>query len=284
MNYLINNKVVRSYEGKSSIIGQMVETELIKGSDGDKVLATMIYLYKSTNREGLVKFTLRDLVEDSGYVLRGGKGRTQETFKIILATLSAMDLFGESETDFYGVKPNDLITISADNLLSTGENGFKDFVIITDEEMDIIDTIDGVDTKNLLLQYATIKSRINIGTEAPSVCYPTKEQMAKDTGFSEKSIQTYIAALETANLIATVNAGTFTKTIDGKVKHLQSANTYATTSTLDYELELDKSVEQYVRMMTRDYQWNHNVGESSNVCYTEIVLPKVEADAPEFIF
>lgn len=242
MNYFIPNYVVRG----NSVIKNMFDDNLIKQSDVDKVLSVFIYLYTYTARNGNIRFTLVDLIEKCGFTSRAGKGESNEKFKSILHYLNVNNYFKPNQYDFSKIKPNQFVEVTPQYFNTDEEGKWKSFFVLTQDEINKINSVENVDNSKLILLYSCLKSMINPNTK---VCYPSAEDISNSVLLSEDVIYKYIDELVSVGLIYYDNAGVFYKnSVDGK-KYSPANNTYTLTETDSYKEYVDQSIEQYVSYM-----------------------------------
>lgn len=241
VNYLIPNYVLQS-----GMIKSMFDENVIKQSDADKVLSVFMYLYAYTTNNGNIRFNLVDLIEKCGFKSRTGIGESNEKFKGILHYLNVNGYFKPNEYDFSKIKPNQFIEVTPQYFDIDDEGGKKSFFVLEQSEIDKINSIQGIDSKKILLLYCSIKSMINPSTK---VCYPSVENIIDNILLSEDVIYKYTNELVNINLICYDNAGVFYKTVNGKRKYAPSNNTYILTATSGYAIYLQKSINSYASYM-----------------------------------
>lgn len=271
MSYLIPNYVVRKSE-EDTLINKMLIDYIISERDNDKVLLIFMYMHSNTTQSNNINFTLKDMICECGFKPRSGKGNINEVFKTILNYLNKKGYFGNNDIDFMNIKVNQFIKVN-NNYFDTNEEGNKiNYFILDDEEIEDIYNINNVDSKKLLLHYASLKSRIYNATSdtdtKAKVCYATVEDMSKDISLSKDTIDVYNKILVDNDLIYIDNAGKFRKINNGNRIYKQSANTYTLTSINNYKVEVDKSIDMYINYMKK---LNWNLCEDTTLTQNQLV-------------
>lgn len=258
MNYLIPNYVVLSSGNDITLINQMLIDKIISDNDCDKILLIFMYFWSNTTQSNTVNFTLEDMITNCRFVPRTNKNGINDKFKIILDYLNKNNYFQPNDYDFMSIKPKEFIKVGV-QYFSTDDKGNRiKYFMLSDEEIDEIYSIDGVDNKKLLLYYSSLKSRIynsfSVEDTKAQVCYPTVEEMARDILLSTDTIDIYNNILVENDLIYKDNAGKFTK-LDGSERiYKQSANTYTLTSIANYKEEVKSSISTYINFM-KSFGW-----------------------------
>lgn len=228
------------------------EKSLLQQIDNSKLILVMCYLYINTNRKDIVKFTLEDMILESGYTVSTKKNRSVEQFKYILVQLQKLKLIN-SKYDFNEVKPKELISCT---VLMNLENKF---IQLFEEEKDIIlnQKNEKVDNSKLLVFYCYIKSRIyrrekNLSIVATGgraeVCYPSYETISNDLGCTDETIKKYSDILVKLNLIRIDNPGFWYYSADKNKSIKESVNFYALlfdSSEENAKLNLKEGIKYY---------------------------------------
>ncbi|CAK7084351.1 hypothetical protein [Tissierella sp.] len=259
MNYLIPNIIVRGGSDTITLINEMLINKVIADNDCDKVLLIFKYLWTNTTQSNTVNFTLEDMIIDCGFVPRTNKDGINDKFKNVLNYLNNNNYFEPNDYDFMSIKPKEFIKVGV-QYFSTDDKGNRiKYFMLSDEEIDEIYSIDGVDNKKLLLYYSSLKSRIynsfSVEDTKAQVCYSTVEEMARDILLATDTIDIYNNILVENGLIYKDDAGKFTKLDGSKRIFKQSANTYTLTSIPNYKEEVKESINSYKQYLKR-FGWD----------------------------
>lgn len=187
------------------------EKSLFQLINNSKLVLVMCYLYINTNRKDVIKFTIEDMILESGYTVSTKKNRSVEQFKEILVQLQKLNLIN-SKYDFNEVKPKELISCTLEMDLD------NKFIQLFEEEKEMIlkQDLEKLDNSKLLTYYCYLKARmykratqeltVDVGGRA-EVCYPSFETICKDLGITDKTINKYNDVLVKLDLIRIDNPG-----------------------------------------------------------------------------
>ncbi len=202
------------------------EKSLIK-KYGDKALVVYIYLENHRTLRNNLYISLKNCIEECGYIPKNGKGKTTDQFRKILVGFKEEGII-ETDVDLEKVKINDLIRCNIQEIDDK-------FFTIYDCELDkIINYEKKEDKLNILKVFAEIESRRykNANNINPEICseyevaFPSYKQICLDTLISsEDSIKKYINILVELGIIIVGNNGDRVNTITGEIK--RDNNTYA---------------------------------------------------------
>lgn len=222
-----------------------------------RILLVLDYLYTNTNRKGIVKFTLDDLIISCYCKPNSRKGKSNSKFISLLQDLDAYGIIKlDSQIDLNNVKSKDLITCKYIwNLKDKGyfqlyENGEKNKIINYKD--------DNIDKIALLFFYCYLKRRINkvskdrpndlvlFGGRAAASCL-SYDIINQDTLLSESVIKKYNDILVKLDLIRIGNAGRWHYKKSDKMIDYESPNHYTlfNGNEEDAALQLKESIKYY---------------------------------------
>lgn len=151
------------------------ENSLIK-KYGDKALLVYIYLQRNKTIRSTVQFSLKDLIEESGYTTCRTKGKSNDEFKKILQFFSENKII-EVNHNLSLVKVSDFIKCSFKEII---EESF----ILYDSEIDkILKSNYKVKSLSLLKIYSSIKAR-----KFNDITLCDLNEIAYDSGIKKKQI------------------------------------------------------------------------------------------------
>ena len=222
----IPNRLVVKTEDNQSIVREIDE----------KVILIWDYLYNNTNRLGIVRFTLEDLIESCGYKTNNRAGQINDKFRDILRKMKVHNLLEEL---ILNKKVN---KISTAKIIDLDNNYFN--LYMSEKEL----LLKEKDNLNLLKVYCLIKARIYRRQKGESftsygkaeVCFVSYEDITLNTGVA--NAKEYIDKLVKLDLIRYKNAGIKIDKITGTKQY--SRNTYALYKE-DWENEIDLSIKIY---------------------------------------
>lgn len=176
-------------------------------------------------------FSVDDIAIEYGFIPRTGKNGISDQIKSIILELHNLKII---ELENVNLKPQKLSKCTF--LINLNS---KFFCLEESHKIKILEyhSVEKIDNIKLLLFYCCLLSRMykrsknesgfEVSGGKPEVCYPTYEQISKDTHLSETVIKKYIDILVDLNLIRYDNAGRYYMSKDKHRRTLESANTYA---------------------------------------------------------
>jgi hypothetical protein len=173
----------------------------------------------ATDRKNIIRFTLENMIKQCGFKVKTGKNNSIDQFKELLFILQRKSLINILSDDdnicsplIEYVKPKDLIicTLTIDFT--------NKYIELEDDEKEKIHNqeIDKVDNLKLLLYYCYLKCRIYkrpkddqlvVSGGRAEVAYPSFEQINKDLGITDDTINKYNKILVDLNMIRISSAG-----------------------------------------------------------------------------
>ena len=210
----ISNELFCSKE-KSSI--------LQKNNNDYKTLYILDFLYTNINRRNIIKFRLKDMITDCGFMCNSRKDESSNRFKDILCNFQANGII-KSDIDFKKIKINDNLTCSLEINLN------NEFFILYDFEKDRIlnqTTVSKIDNHKLFLYYTYLKCMIskNSINNSKSTAISFR-QINEDLGIIDISINKYNDALVKLDMIRKDSAGLWYYKDDINKSLKESCNIY----------------------------------------------------------
>src|SRR5574344_1884715 len=234
------------------------ETETIYKEVGNyKILLMLDYLHTNTNRLGITKLSVEDIITTYGYKLDNHKGRINEQITNMLLYVKGKGII-DCEYDIKKVTIKQLISCKYNGIEKDEEDNYVNFTMI---DYDIFNKIlkykeEKVDNIALLFYYCYLCSRIftreggydvtNGGGRA-EVCYPSYETITKDTNLSAKTINKYNNILVGMNLIRIGNLGLY-YVGDNNKDTRESPNFYTLVRKEDVSIEDEKNTSWYINL------------------------------------
>jgi hypothetical protein len=232
---------------------------ILKQINNNKVVMILDYIYTSTNRKNITKFTLEDMVISCGFKCDTHKKSNNEQFREILAQLKELRII-KSEYEMKDIKINQMITCTLEIDLS------NKFIQIYDSERDKILNQNNIKIDNikLFIYYCYLKSRIYKRSEEEGllairggraeVTWVSYYKINDDLGLSHETIKKYNDVLVNINLIRIGDAGKW-HYLEDKTKQMKdSANIYALYDVEEGEwiLNLKEGIKYYKKLKVNE--------------------------------
>lgn len=234
------------------------ETETIYKEVGNyKILLMLDYLHTNTNRLGITKLSVEDIITTYGYKLDNHKGRINEQITNMLLYVKDKGII-DCKCDINKLTVKQLISCKYDGIEKDENGNYINFTIINYNVFSEILNYkkEKVDNIALLFYYCYLCSRIftregrydvtNGGGRA-EVCYPSYDTITKDTNLSAKTINKYNNILVGMNLIRIGNLGLY-YIGDNKKDIKESPNFYALVKKEDLNVSDEKSTSWYINL------------------------------------
>lgn len=220
-----------------------------------KLLSVMDYLYMNTNRRGFSVFTLENMITESGFVPKRGKGKSIEQFKEILKFLQFNNMIDNTlNIDDIGLK--DFTTCTYAGIEKNKDGNNICFTMLFDEDKEKIlsykDT--KIDNLRLLFYFCYLNSRMYkrsldgdiecVGGRA-EVSYPSYVTITGDIGIKDDTINQYNNILVGLDLIAIGNIGLYYNVNDKNKIKKESPNFYALCNGKQ-DSELEYGMQMYI--------------------------------------
>lgn len=245
----ISNQLFYGFNGNAneSILKQ------IDKKNNDKVLLILDYLYINRNLAGKSLFSLEDMICECGFQPHNGENGITSQFKSIMLSLNKLKVITLSNKDI-SLKSKQFYSCILNTDLT---NNF--FTLDNDNKKKILTLKSDVDNVKLLSFFCYLCSRmyhrhsedkdiVKNGGKAEA-CYPSYEQISKDTYINQSAIKKYIDSLVALDLIRVGNAGQYYMTNDKNKKTYESNNTYVLYDENGFwEDELKYSLKAYKKL------------------------------------
>ena len=220
-----------------------------------KLLCVMDYLYINTNRRGISVFSLENMIVESGFVPKRGKGKSIEQFKEILKFLQFNNVIDNTlNVDDMGLK--DFMTCTYQGIKKNKDGNNICFTMLKDEYKEKIlsykDT--KIDNLKLLFYFCYLSSRMYkrssdgniecIGGHA-EVCFPSYKTISDDIAIKDDTIKQYNDILVGLDLIKIGNIGLYYNVNDKNKIPKESPNFYALCNNKENS-ELEYAMQMYI--------------------------------------
>ncbi|CAI3673917.1 conserved hypothetical protein [Clostridium neonatale] len=220
-----------------------------------KLLCVMDYLYMNTNRMGISVFSLENMIVESGFVPKRGKGKSIEQFKEILKFLQFNNVIDNTlNVDDMGLK--DFMTCTYNGLQKNKDGNNICFTMLKNEDKEKIlsykDT--KIDNLKLLFYFSYLNSRMYkrssdgniecIGGHA-EVCFPSYKTISDDIAIKDDTIKQYNDILVGLDLIKIGNIGLYYNVNDKNKIPKESPNFYALCNNKENS-ELEYAMQMYI--------------------------------------
>lgn len=204
---------------------------------GDIIVYIIPYLYKRTDFEGIVSFSIEKMIMGANMTCTTGKGKSFEKFKTTLLKLLKNNIISKiSEEELIKAKPRDLLEIKFNNPID-GINGKPtNYFLLNLNTFNSICLDKELDTVISLKIYFYISARLNKQFGNIKCCFPSMNLFIKDLNISKQTLTKYLELLKEKRYINYGNVGSITST-DGLTK--AANNVYV----LDYDT-LDDALKQ----------------------------------------
>lgn len=235
----------------------------------ERLILIFDYLYCYTNRLNICIFSLEDMITYCGFVPDRNKNRINSQFKSILLKLKELNLIIDINKCLESIKPNQLIRVKLNILDLDNKNNYVNFFQLykTDRNKILNQSIEKLENIKLLMYYCYLLSRMykskKYGDVKPESCYPSYEQITKDTNLADKTITKYNDILVKLDMIRIGNAGLYYYPNDINKKMYESNNVYVLYVD-GWESEIKKTIRDYkqryserVFVNTREYKDNN---------------------------
>ena len=194
------------------------EISIYKMCNNHKVLLILYYLYNITDREGISRMTIEDIVVTYGYKLNNHKGKINEQIKNILHILQQNKIIN-SNKDVSKITINEFVKFTYNGIEKDDNGNYTRFSMI---DNDIVNKLlsynkTKVDNVLLLFYYCYINSRIYKSSDShgkgyicggkAEECHPSYNMIADDIGIKDDTIKKYNEILVEMNLIRIGNLG-----------------------------------------------------------------------------
>lgn len=179
---------------------------------GDEIIHILTYLDTSTDRLGVIRFTIEDMILSCGLTPTRGKGRINERFINILKKLIDEKVIEIIRGDINKIKVAEMITCILHMPLR--EDGFEFFPLFHNHYKKIMNCQE--DRILLLKLYCYISARLkrkankDVGEVAECV-YTSYDTICKDLNISESTLIKYLNILKDYEIIYFDNIGTVRK-------------------------------------------------------------------------
>lgn len=243
---ILPNQLFYGIDGKESLFLQHKDY---------KLLSVMDYLYMNTNRRGISMFTLENMIIESGFVPKRGKGKSIEQFKEILKFLQFNKIIDNNlNIDDIGLK--DFTTCTYRGIEKNKEGNNICFTMIKDEDKEKILSYKDkkIDNLKLLFYFCYLSSRMykrSIGGSIEccgghaEVCFPSYKTISDDIAISDDTIKQYNDILVGLGVIKIENIGLYYNINDKNKIVKESPNFYALCNGKQ-DTELEYAMEMYV--------------------------------------
>lgn len=220
-----------------------------------KLLCVMDYFYMNTNRRGISVFTLENMIIESGFVPKRGKGKSIEQFKEILKFLQFNNMIDNTlNIDDMGLK--DFTTCTYKGIEKNKDGNNICFTMLKDKDKEKILSYQDkkIDNLRLLFYFCYLNSRMYkrsldgniecVGGHA-EVSYPSYVTITNDIGFTDDTINQYNNILVGLGLIAIGNIGLYYNVNDKNKIKKESPNFYALVNGKE-DSELEYGMQMYI--------------------------------------
>lgn len=232
------------------------DDSILKKIGNEKVITVLDYFYINYNLKGESLFCTENIILNYGLVPKFGKNKTVEQFKDILLRLHDANIIRLHNTNIVPKEFNwcELLIDLNDNYF-TLDNENKNKILNYKSEKTKINNI------KLLILYSYLLSRIYKrpdnerdirvhGGKAQS-CYPSYQQIHKDTGVAKSVIKKYIDILVELDLIRYGKPRPYYYVSKSKNEIYESNNNYVLYDEEGYwEDELKESIKAYEELST----------------------------------
>jgi len=168
------------------------KSSILKNNNNDyKTLYILDFLYMNQNRRNIIKFRLKDMISDCGFMCNSRKDESIDRFKDILCNIQASKII-KSDKDFNKARINDRLECSLEINLN---NNY--FILYDSEKNKILNqtTVDKINNHKLFLYYSYLKC-----VKSLKIPFSLK-QINEDLGITNISIDKYNKALLELNII-----------------------------------------------------------------------------------
>lgn len=221
---------------------------LQKNNNDYKTLYILDFLYTNINRRNIIKFRLKDMITDCGFMCNSRKDESSNRFKDILCNFQANGII-KSDIDFQKIKINDSLTCSLEINLNN-----KFFTLYDFEKDKILNqtTVGKIDNHKLFLFYTYLKCMIskNSINNSKSTAISFK-QINEDLGIIDISINKYNDALIKLDMIRKDSAGLWYYIDDINKSLKESCNIYTLyTNEEDSQHNLKEGIKYWKQLDT----------------------------------
>lgn len=228
------------------------EVSLYKQCNNYKIIFVLDYLYTNTNRLGVVKFTIKDIIVSYKYNPSSRTDGLNKQIRTILSFLKEKGII-DCEVDIAKIGLSDF-TVCRYNGINLDENGnMTKFTTISSDNMNKILSYSkgNVKKEQLLYHFGYLCSRMYVQSKEikgtykrqSGVCHATYDRISYDTGSSSSTIKKYNDILVELGLIKIGNLGLC---YIGEKKSLkESCNFYILVDKSDMGVEDDKNTTWY---------------------------------------
>lgn len=244
---------------------------IFKLTNNHKTILVLDYLHINTNRLGITKFTISDIITSYGFKPRTGRGNINEQIRNILIQLQKNDVIDiVGDIDLSTVNINKLISC---NYKGISKNNDGDNVEFTTVDYDICHKIlayrdDNIDNVKLLFHYCYLACRMHKRKKGESlskdggraeVCYPSYEDITNNTNLKSDTIKQYNDILLKNNVLRIGNCGLYYYRSDKNKIQKESPNFYTFVSDEDLKIQNDKDTNWYNNLKSAmDFYKNSN--------------------------
>ena len=181
------------------------KSSILKNNNNDyKTLYILDFLYMNQNRRNIIKFRLKDMISDCGFIHNSRRGNSCDRFKEILCNFQENKII-KSSIDFRKAKINDNLICS---LAIYFNNNY--FTLYDSEKDKILNqtTVDKVDNHKLFLYFSYLKCMISKDSVSNSKSTILSHKLInEDLGITNISIDKYNIALIELDMIRKDSAG-----------------------------------------------------------------------------
>ncbi len=231
---------------------------IFKLTNNHKTLLVLDYLHINTNKVGITKFNIEDIITSYGFKPRTGKGNINEQIKHILIKLQKNNIIELIDVNI------DLSNINVNKLVSCYYKGIPknskgDNVEFTTIDYDLFHKIlsykdDNIDNVKLLFHYCYLACKMHKRKKGESlaknggraeVCFPGYENITNTTNLKSDTIKDYNDILIKNNIIRIGNCGLYYYKNDKNKIQKESPNFYTFVSDADLKIQNDKDTVWY---------------------------------------
>lgn len=231
---------------------------IFKLTNNHKTLLVLDYLHINTNKVGITKFNIEDIITSYGFKPRTGKGNINEQIKHILIKLQKNNIIEliDSDIDLSNINVNKLVSCYYKGI---PKNSKGDNIEFTTIDYDLFHKIlsykdDNIDNVKLLFHYCYLackmykrkkgESLVKNGGRA-EVCFPGYENITNTTNLKSDTIKDYNDILIKNNVIRIGNCGLYYYKNDKNKIQKESPNFYTFVSDADLKIQNDKDTVWY---------------------------------------
>lgn len=208
-------------------------------------------MYMGTDRNGLIRFSLANIMSKYNIKQRKNKGESNEQFTNIITEMNNIKLIEIKEIE-NKMSINKLFECTYNGLLKNEYGNYIQFTRIERNKFNkILNCKSAFNNISLLFYYCYLCSRIHTrknkdGDVTDSggyaeVCYPSYKTISEDIDLSEQTIKKYNDILVDMDLIRIGNLGLYYVGEDKKLKR-ESPNFYTLVDDNDYNIDKKETV------------------------------------------